>query len=251
MKKPLQLALAIVALSFTAAQAQYQQPPPQINVSGSAEIKVAPDKVCISAGVETRDAQLDVARRQNDERVASALAFLKNAGVPDKDVQTDSIEVQPDYGPGDDRTEPRFFRVRKSIEVKLNTVTNLETVLTGLLNNGVNNLYDVDFQTTELRKYRDQARAMAIKAAREKAVALCSELDVKCGKPVSINAQDYGGYYYRPGGAWGWRNNGMFGMNSVQNVMQNNGGGSESPGETLSLGQINVSATVNVSFLIQ
>jgi hypothetical protein len=250
MKKQLLFTLALMALSVPMAKAQFQQPPPQVSVSGSAEIKVAPDDVEISAGVETRDAQLNVARQQNDERVASALAFLKKAGVPGKYVQTDSIEVQPDYGPGDNQTEPRFYRVRKSIEVKLDTVTNLEDILTGLLNNGVNNLYDVNFQTTELRKYRDQARAMAIKAAREKAVSLCGELDVKCGKPVSINAQDYGGYYYRPGNGWGWRNNGMF-MNSTQNVMQNNNGGSDSAGGTLAPGQISVSATVNVSFLIQ
>jgi uncharacterized protein YggE len=112
-------------------------------------------------------------------------------------------------------------------------------------------LYNVDFRTTELRKYRDQARAMAIKAAKEKATALCHELDVKCGKPLSINAQEYGGYYGWPGGRWGGRNYGSM-MNASQNVAQsNNGGSADSAGETMSIGQISVSASVSVSFLIQ
>jgi uncharacterized protein YggE len=241
----------ILFASLTAALAQSQQPPPQISVSGSAEVKVAPDEVWVSAGVETRDAQLDVATMQNNERVATSLTFLKSAGVPNKDVQTDSIQVQPDYGSNDSMIEPQFYRVRKSIEVKLNSVTNLENVVTGLLKNGANNLYSIDFRTTELRKYRDQARAMAIKAAKEKADALCKELDVKRGKPISINAQDYGGSYFRPGGAWGGRNFGGYYMNAAQNVVQDNGRNPDASGETMSIGQISVSATVNVSFLIE
>ena len=245
MKKQILLSLATAVLSLAIAQAE-----PQIDVTGNAEVKVAPDEITISTGVETRDAQLNVATRQNDERIASALAFLKKSGVPDKDVQTDFIQVQPDYGPGNDAVEPRFYIARKSIEVKLTSITNLEAIVTGLLNNGVNNIQNVEFKTTQLRKYRDQARAMAITAAKEKADALCKELDVKRGKPLSINASEntgyWGGWY---GNRWNWRYNQM--MNGSQNAVQDTGGGSDSAGETMSIGQISVSATVNVSFAIQ
>ena len=232
-----------------AAPAQNQQPPPQVNVAGTAEVKVAPNEVDISAGVKTRDAQLDTATRQNDERMASALDFLRTAGVPEKDIQTDSIQVQPDYG-NDSLITPRFYSVRKSLAIKLTSVTNLENVVTGLLNHGVNGLYNVDFRTTELRKYRDQARSMAIKAAKEKAVAMCAALDVKCGKPNTINVQDFGGYYSWAWNGWGSRGNNLY-ANNIQNAVQGGGGESEVAGETVSLGQIAVSATVNVSFLIQ
>jgi len=235
------LATLVSLVTILAAQAQ-------INVSGSAEIKAVPDEVDISTGVETRDGQLSAATQQNGERVARALAFLKGVGISDKDIQTASLEVQPDFGSDDSRVEPRFYRVRKSIEVKLKDVTKMEGVLTGLLTNGVNSIYDVQFKTTDLRKYRDQARQMAIKAAKEKADAMCAELDIKRGKPVSINAQDYGGYYVWPGGPWGWRNGGM-NMNSFQNAAQTVGDGAAAG--SVAIGQISVSATVNVSFAIE
>lgn len=242
------LFIAILALLPLRTFSQWNQPPPQINVTGSAEIKVAPDEITLNVGVETRDANLNVATRQNDERMATALAFLKKAGVPEKQVQTDFISVDPDYGPGNDLIEPRFYITRKSIEIRLTTITNLETVLTGLLNNGVNNVHNIDFRTTQLRKYRDQARAMAVRAAKEKADAMAKELGVKCGKPASINANEYGGWWN-----WqrsDWRNRG--GFNAFQNVSQNNGGApADSAGESLSIGQISVSASVNVAFLIE
>src|SRR5450759_1312856 len=190
MKTKLILILALLTLPLTPAFSQYAQPPPQISVTGSAEVKVAPDEIRISVGVETRDADLNVAKSQHDELMTGALKFLKTSGVSDKDVQTDFISVSPEYGNDIARTKPVVYIVRKSIEIKLTTVTNLESVLTGLLNNGVNHVHGVDFRTTQLREYRDQARAMAIRAAKEKAEALCEELGVKCGKPYNISATE-------------------------------------------------------------
>ena len=124
--------LALLALPLTPAFSQT----PQISVSGSAEVKVAPDEVRLSVGVETRDADLNIAKSQHDERIASALKFLRASGVPDKDVQTDFISVSPEYDYNSSRIKPVVYIVRKSIEIKLTTVTNLEPILTGLRRGG-------------------------------------------------------------------------------------------------------------------
>jgi len=125
--------------------------------------------------------------------------------------------------------------------------------LTGLITNGVNNVQGIDFRTTELRKYRDQARALAIRAAREKAEAMVGDLGVKVGKPISITVNDAGGWISWGGG--GYRGGGFNTFNGfqnvAQNVSQNAGGGTGADGATFAAGQISVSASVNVSFLIQ
>ena len=121
--------------------------------------------------------------------------------------------------------------------------------MTGLITNGVNYVNGVDFRTTELRKYRDQARKMAIRAAKEKAEALTTELGAKLGKVYSINAYDNGGIY---GGSFRGGFNGSY-NNSVQNVITTipSGGASDNTVETFAVGMISVSASVNVSFLIE
>ena len=72
---------------------------------------------------------------------------------------------------------------------------------------------------------------------------------MKRGKPLNINANEYSGYWNWAGNGRGWNNNQM--MNASQNGVQASSAGSDSPGETMSIGQISVSATVNVSFAIQ
>jgi uncharacterized protein YggE len=239
------LALVVSALSTLPAFSQQSQEPPQISVSGSAEVKVAPDEIYLRLGVETRDAALEIAKKQNDERVSRALAFLKSKGVADKDVQTDFINIEPAY---DDHTSRRveMYVVRKSIEVRLRDIKGFESILTGLLNSGVNNVHGMELRTSQLRKHRDTARAMAVRAAREKADALAAELGVKRGKVYAVNASEWGGLWSSAGG-WGGRYSGGLHQNAVQNA----GAPAEAAEGTLSVGQISVSASVEVSFLIE
>ena len=246
MKKQLLLTFTAVALSVSPVFAQQLQPP-MISVSGSAEVEVAPDEIDLRLGVETRYESLEDAKKQNDERVSKALAFLKASDIKPKDIQTDFISIEPTYNSSGSRTKPEAFVVRKSIEVKMTSIGDFEGVLTGLLANGVNNVHSIEFRTSQLRKHRDTARAMAIRAAKEKASALASGLGVKFGKVYSIDASDWGGRWSSSGSHWGGRYGGEMHQNAVQNV----GGAAETDDSTLSIGQISVSATVNVSFLIE
>lgn len=218
-----------------------------ISVSGSAEVKVAPDEIYLRVGVETRQENLESAKKENDERVSKALAFLTARDVKAKDVQTDFINIEPTYDSNVSRTKPVTYDVRKSIEVKLTKIESFEAILTGMLTNGVNTVHGIEFRTSQLRQHRDAARAMAIRAAKEKADALASELGVKRGKVYSINANDSGGWWGSSGSyLGGWNGGGMY-QNAVQNVT----GLPEAADNTVSIGQISVSASVNVSFLIE
>lgn len=239
--------VALVALSSSLVFAQPEKPLPLISVTGSAEVKVAPDEIYLRVGVETRDGNLDAAKRLNDQGVFKALAFLKAQGVPAKDVQTDFISIEQNFDDRTSRVTPVFYLARKSIQVKLTKVETFESVLTGLLTNGVNNVHGIEFRTSALRKHRDTARSMAIRGAKEKATALAADLGVKCGKVHAINANEWGGWYSGSGGHWG----GRYGGAMMQNAVQNAGGEGESGEGTMSLGQISVSASVNVSFLIE
>jgi uncharacterized protein YggE len=256
MNQRILLLIGLTTLPLLSAKAQWQQPPAQIDVSGSAEIKVAPDEVDLSVSVESRDASLDLAKLQNDQGVAKTLDFLKHNGVKDKDVQTDYVSVEPVYDPRDrndyaTQTKPLFYRVSKGIGIKLTDVSSFDGVLTGLIANGVNNVQGIDFRTSDLRKYKDQARAMAIRAAKEKADAMASELGVKVGKPYNISVNDAGGWNNWSPNRWSGGSFGGGGGGGFQNATQNAAGAAGENGPTFAAGQISVSASVNVSFLIQ
>jgi hypothetical protein len=215
-----------------------------ITTAGDAEIKVAPDEVIFVLGVETWDKDIKVAKRQNDDRIKNILAVTKGFAIDPKYVQTDQISVDPRYRNGtySDADFIGYF-VSKTIVITLKDVSKFEDVYTGVLSAGANHVQGIQFRTTELRKYRDQARALAIKAAQEKAATLAGEMGQRIGKPQSIE-ENSSGWWSSYGTRWG---GGM-----TQNVVQNAGGESAFSEEgTFAPGQISISARVTVTFELE
>lgn len=235
--------LFLALLAVLPASAQLAQD--RLTVTGDAEIKVAPDRVVISLGVESRSPQLAIAKSRNDTAIAAVLALAAKEQVAPADVQTDFIEVSPVYQ-SRDSTESRenylidYYRVNKTVAITLRDISRFERLLTAALNSGANRVHGIDFQTSDLRKHRDQAREMAVKAAMEKAQAMAGAAGLKVGKPESISAYNQGGgsYYGRTRGNL---------MNMVQNVSSSGGGDAEG-GSTFAPGRISVTASVTLTF---
>jgi uncharacterized protein YggE len=214
-----------------------------ISVAGEAEVKVAPDEVRIRLGVESWDARLPAARAANDASIKKIIAAARAAGVEEKHVATEQVSYEPHFKDSESWRNGRpvvdGYTVRRSLELTLRDVSKFDAVMGAVLEAGANYVHGVEFATTELRKHRDQARALAVRAAREKAVALAAELGMKPGKARSI--VESGGGFWSGYGYWGGRGGGY-----SQNVMQNaSGAGVEG---TVAPGLLGVTARVSIVF---
>lgn len=103
------------------------------------------------------------------------------------------------------------------------------------LSNGANLLLGVDYQTQNPRPHRDEARRMAVKAAREKAELLAAELNEKLGRVRTLNESNIS---YFSGGL----------LNSMGNSSRSASDGDAASGETIPVGKIGIRASVNVVF---
>ena len=213
-----------------------------VSVSGDAEIKVVPNQVILALGVETRDRSLSTARARNDSAVRSVLAAIHSFQIDPTDVQTDFIHVTIHYNNSAESIVDHYV-VEKSIAVTLKDVSKFEALLSAVLEAGANHVDHIEFMTTELRKYRDEARALATKAAIEKANDLAAAAGLKVvGKPTSISTYSYGG------GSWYGRHY-LGGANIAQNVYQSGESGANEG--TIALGKISVTATVSMNFRME
>ncbi|HEX8913720.1 MAG TPA: SIMPL domain-containing protein [Humisphaera sp.] len=244
--------LAAAALGITAVaaapapaagqvQQQEQAQKASISTSGDAVIYVKPDEVALTFGVESFDAKLDKAKADNEAAAAKLIKAVKEVGVAEKDIQTDQLQVEVRYA---DSSHPvrgvEGYIARRGYCATLRDVKLVDKLVDAVLKNGANQLGGLDFRTTQLRKFRDQARKMAIKAAREKADLLAGELGVQVGAPRTITeGAIYSGYF-------GNRN---FNANAMaQNAAVAAPGGDGEGGEATPLGQIAVHASVSVQF---
>ncbi len=222
-----------------------------ISVTGEAEVRVVPDQVIISMTAESRGTALLETQKRNDQTIAALIAFAhKKMDVEEKYIQTDYTSVQPTYKNCryDDEMsgkcsplEITYYSVRKGIQIKLKTLDHYEALVSQALQLGITHVDNVQFTTTKLREHRDKARDMAAKASQEKAKALAETLGMELGKPITINANQYHTFYRH--GAGGRGQNRM-----MQNAIQSAPSGGGGDASALALGQINISAQVNVTY---
>ena len=238
--------VAIVVLAAWADEPAPSREPGQITVTGDAEVRVVPDEVILTLGIETWDKNLQVAKSQNDEVVARVLALAAEYDIEPQHVQTDFVSIEPRYRNGYyEESDFIGYFVRKSVVITLRDLGKFEELLTEALEAGVNYVQGIQFRTTELREHRDEARSLAIQAAREKAEAMAGELGETIGEPRQITEVQSGwwsGYNAWWGSHWG---SGM-----AQNVIQEAGTGGIVAEGSLAPGQINVNARVSVTFEI-
>lgn len=237
MKYALMRGLAIVVFVLTASLlvAADEKPGPRlITVTGEAEINVAPDEVVFDVTVQTINKDLRLAKSQTDERLKKLMDLTRKYKIAPVDVQTDYIKLEPRYRGGDESRLFIGYSVRKDLVFKLRDVTQAESLVSEVLESGITRINSIRFQTSQLRKFRDQARAQAIKAAQEKAVALTREIGQTIGKAYSIEEDvPQRGYAMQ---------------NSTANFISPAEGDATETEGTLSLGQIKINARVTVRF---
>lgn len=242
------LILATPRLAVPTAAADTKEQARTIVVSGQAQINVPPDVVVITMGVETSEKTIAMSKQLNDDRIKAVLTLMKGLGIDPESIKVDYLSVGPRYYGSD------VFQVRRTVVITLKDIAKFDDLVNAILQLEGSNLLNVDFRTSELRKYRDQARSLAMKAAKEKADAMAGELGQKVGKPITIvedqnNWWSYYSFYYGYYG-FGRSNAAANVVQNVQNVQPPESGASSAAGgdNTVSPGQISVQAKVTVTF---
>ncbi|MBN1934164.1 MAG: SIMPL domain-containing protein [Anaerolineae bacterium] len=236
--------LALALIAWNGAQVATPAEPRTISVTGEAEVRVVPDEVVITVGVETINKDLDKAKKENDTYIAQVIAVTQAHGIEAKHVQTDYLNIESRY---QDSYEKRGFIgyvVRRNAVITLRDLDQFESLLGDLLKGGANTVHGIQFRTSELRKYRDQARELALKAAQEKAVSMAGVLEQQIGDPLVV-VEEQSGWYGWYGAWWGARGGSAMTQNVVQNVEGSTYLGQDS---TLAPGQIAITARVAVQF---
>src|SRR5262245_10018249 len=118
-----------------------------ISVSGEAEVRVVPDEVVLSLGVESFDPVLKTAKAANDDRIKRTIAAARNLGVPAENIQTDYIGIEPRYRDGNIALELQGYVVRRTVIVRLRDVSRFEGLLTDALDAGVTHVHGIEFRT--------------------------------------------------------------------------------------------------------
>ena len=160
-------------------------------VTGRGEIKLEPDLAVLSAGVEAKFVTVSEANRQAAQAMGRIVKVLNNRGIQDRDIQTHSFSIFPDYQWNDKKKKQELvgYRVNNQVSVRIRDLANIGTIIDEVAKVGgdLTRLQDISFTLEDTSALQPQVREMAVSHAIDKANQFALLTGVRVGDILFIS----------------------------------------------------------------
>jgi hypothetical protein len=180
------LVCALIGASFAlSAPGQAQQIPitnladmaatPLVRVNITETLRSRPDEASLTVGTQGKAPTATAAVATNKTKTERMLATIRAAGIRERDIQTQGIQLQPDYRwdaePGGRGRQTLIgYIASNSIQIKTRNIDGLTALLDKLTGAGADTVYGPNFGISDPLPLRREARVRAM--ARGEAEAL-------------------------------------------------------------------------------
>ena len=154
-----------------------------IAVVGKATVYVSPDQAMLSFSVVSQANDLTTAKQRHDTAMQKMNVLFSQYDIEQKDVTAENLTIHPRYSYNSDTPKFLYYEITQNISTVITNLDNYEPFLTDLVNNGIDRINDVRFSAKDIKKYKDEARRNAVKAAEEKVQLLCEAAESGSHKP--------------------------------------------------------------------
>lgn len=153
-----------------------------ISVMGEGRVSAVPDIAELSFGVQTgREATAQAAMQKLEKHMSAIIDAVKKQGIEPKDIQTESLWLNPAFDWKDGEQIPRGYEATQSLRVKVRDLEKIGAVLSAATAAGANQVGGINFTIDDPEELRAEARAKAIEHAQQKAGTLAGQLGKTLG----------------------------------------------------------------------
>lgn len=183
------LLVALAAFYFKPWQTKILE---TVSVTAEGKAEAKPDVAQFTANVSTNNANLDIARSQNEQKVSAIVGKLKDLGVGERDIKTENIsggksyEPQTMMYPAPPRPNTNTFST--TLSVKVRNFELADETLAVFTSGGAENIYGPSLTLSDEAKdkAKSRAREVAVSEAKKKAEELAKLSNRRIGKATSI-----------------------------------------------------------------
>lgn len=169
----------------------------RLDINATGEVSRVPDVAIISAGVVSRSATASGAMQDAAARMERVIAALKRAGIADRDIQTSSVNLNPEYKYVENQPPQLVgYNASNSVTIRFRDIRNSGKILDALVSQGANQINGPNLTIDKPEAALDEARAKAVANARAKADLYARALGLNVVRVVSVS--ESGGNYPVP-----------------------------------------------------
>lgn len=169
----------------------------RLDIVATGEVTRVPDIAIISAGVVTRSATATGAISENAARMERVRAALRRAGIADRDIQTSSISLNPEYRYDQNRPPALTgYTASNQLSVRFRDIRETGKILDTLVAQGANQINGPSLTIDKPEAAYDEARLKAIVNGRARADLYARALGMKVTRILVVS--ESGGAYPVP-----------------------------------------------------
>lgn len=187
----MRFAPVFAVLTALATPVLAEELPRFVSVTGEGSVLVTPDMATISVGVETQGETAGAALRANSEAMAKVIAVLKGAGIDEKDIQTQAINLNPVWDQNLTNEQGGSvisgYAASNIVGIRVVELAKLGDVLDKVSAAGANTFNGISFGLVDPKPATDEARKAAVADARARAQLYVNAAGVKLGPVISIS----------------------------------------------------------------
>ena len=191
--RPLLLALALAGTAVPAtasaqAVAVRTLGGTRLDIAATGEVNRVPDVAVVSTGVVTRAATASQALAQNAARLDRVRTALKRAGVADRDIQTSSVNLNPDYIYAE-RQPPQLtgYQASNQLTVRFRDIRNTGRILDALVAEGANQISGPTLTIDRPEAALDEARTRALAVGSARAELYAKSLGMRVVRLLGVS----------------------------------------------------------------
>ena len=232
------VAVAIVILGAFKFSNQ-QKTVDRFSVSGTGKVYAKADIANISLGFKTETkATAAEAATDSSNKMNAIIAAVKILGVDDKDIQTSNYSLNPVYNWTQDKGQQLTgYEVDQTLDLKIRDLTKIGDIIAKGTENGANQIGGISFTIDDETALKDQARALAIKNAEDKANLIAKQSGMKLGAVKDVQETQ--------------SNSGIVPMYATAKMDLAAGSAAPVPAPTIATGQNEIQVDVNLVYEVK
>jgi uncharacterized protein YggE len=140
---------------------------PLVRVNIAETLRTPPDEASITVGTQAKASTATAAVAANKVKTEKLLAAIRAAGIRERDIQTQGIQLQPDYRwdrqpDGNGHQTLVGYIASNSVQIKTRDIDKLTSLLDTLTTAGADTVYGPNFGISDPAPLRKEARIRAM-----------------------------------------------------------------------------------------
>jgi len=161
----------------------------QVTVFGQGKVEYQPDMATVTLGVQIdRASSAESALNQLNEKTSRIILAIKNLGISEEDIKTQSYNLNPQYDYADGKSFVSGYGASQKLLIKAKNLQDDSGIVSKIISAsgsaGSNQIEGVSFSVSNADQLKQEARMKAIADSKKKSVSLFQAAGLK--KPGKI-----------------------------------------------------------------